>query len=366
MTQMKIAFEPVAASISPQGYKILTGIATIPAIILPEANTHRSDSKNWTSLRAMPVATAMQMTGFRPLHFGKAQKGMQAQEEEIPYGVYDQLNIEEVVRDWRHAEAVAKGASGRHANGGLAKQIANRLMTPFLWCRGVLTSTSQRPGGWPFENFLHLRAKSGKVEPHMHEFAWCVADAIHKLDSVQRGWGYNTYENGRPFAWSDLDPGMWHLPFVTEDEEYDALGKHPSIHTEHEIALASAMRCARSSYNKLEGGTATIEEDAAKARESLLNGIDLHGSPFEHQARCIPLTHVTQVTTRRTKHGLTTDTRLVPYRSGNLVGWEQFRHLLAQEPEFDALRAGTFTDDDYKVGRKRILKTLEERAARGV
>ena len=241
-----------------------------------------------------------------------------------------------------------------------------------------MTSTSQEPGGWPFANLLHLRAKSSKVEPHAHEFSWAIADAINKIDEE-----FEDYR--RPdhlpdgMYWNEMSPGDWHLPYVEPHEvaglrrervaqKHAATSEPWRAHDEHAIertaALASAMRCARSSYNKLDGAPATLEEDAQAAIERLLDPNDLHGSPFEHQARAVARNTVVQVTTFETAHrsagltrqGLQTETKCVPYRSGNLVGWDQFRHVLAQESGMACLRAGGFTSDDYAKGRKRILR----------
>lgn len=305
---MKISAEVVAASVSPADYRIVTLKICLPRIILPEFNTHREFSRSFTSNRAMPAAAAM--TGFVPLHWGLAQPGMQSKEEESTEVC--SCGKLKAVCIWvsAHARAV-KAASALSER--VSKQGSNRLLEPFQWCVGVVTATSQQPGEWPMANFLGLRAKSSKVEPHMHELAWCVADALHDLDMRR--------------AWELLGPGAWHLPFVgaTDGNEDEC----------RLAAMASAMRCARASYNKLDGGTASTEEDAESARTKLMAPGDLHGSPFEHQAMCPD----PYDSSGPGGHG----------RSGNFVGWVQFRKTLPAE-------RSTFTDADYAVGRVRKLR----------
>ncbi len=318
---MKISAEVVAASVSPAGYKIITLKVCGPDIIKPELLTHREMSRSFVSNRALPPAEARRMTGFVPLHWGKAQKGMQSREEELSdkprvhdFGFRPTSPVEDAKSLWNQAALQAEYASEKLEELGLHKQTCNRVLQPFQWCTGVITATCQAPGEWPMANFLGLRAKSAKVEPHMHELAWCVADAI----------------NGA--MWERVDAGQWHLPFIKlERRIIDA-------DDAKRLAMASAMRCARASYNKLEGGTATIEEDAERARTHLMAPGDLHGSPFEHQAMC-PNDFAANPAYSHGPHG----------RSGNFAGWIQFRKTLAGE-------RSTFTDDDFKRGRVRVLR----------
>lgn len=309
---MIISAKVVASSISPAGYKIVSLKVCLPRIILPEFLTHREFSRSFVSNRALPPAAARELTGFVPLHWGKAQKGMQAMEEEI-----EGLARAHATEDWALALDAALFWSTGLEKQGVSKQNTNRLLEPFQWCVGVVTATSQTPGEWPMANFLGLRAKSAKVEPHMHELAWCMADAVHDLNVCRN--------------WALLKPGEWHLPFIHESSDQIVAELGDGGQGAYEVAaMASAMRCARVSYNKLEGGTATIEEDAESARTKLMAPSDLHGSPFEAQARC-PSEDNAHV------------------RSGNFVGWYQFRQELPGQ-------RSAFTEADYARGRIRILR----------
>lgn len=352
----QISVKPLLHSVSAQGYALFTGEVTLPGMLLPEFNTHREASRSFSSLRAMPVAQALKLSGFRLHHYGMAQPGMQSLEIEL-----EERSREIVFDDWNELEEHAARLAKKHSALGLAKQYANRPLGPYLYARGVISGTSQVADGWPFANLLHLRAKSMKVEPHMYEFAWCLADAIYSSMSCDE----NNY----------LNPGEWHLPYITEEEKSSYL-HYLQAHREEEglslqdmhdihgrtLAMASAMRCARASYNKLDGSFASVEQDAADAQAKLLDGaslddldsaVDLHGSPFEHQARCPMITSVTTVTTYSTEHSAETKTSISDaVQSGNFRGWEQFRHLLGIKP-------GTFTDADYLAGRQRVLRSQE-------
>lgn len=326
---MKISAEVVAASVSPADYKIVTLKVTFPRILLPEFLTHRELSRNFTSNRAMPASAAAAMTGFVPLHWGLAQAGMQSKEEELSeiadVGLGFAVPKKHANKVWDDAMLAAQDYAGYLDHLGLHKQTVNRLLEPFQWCVGVVTATSQAPGEWPMSNFLGLRAKSAKVEPHMHELSWCVADAI------------------KGASWNELRAGDWHLPFISARDatEYVVFSSWEDSEVgegSRECAMASAMRCARASYNKLDGGSATVAEDAESALSKLMAPVDLHGSPFEHQAMC-----------PSNPQGFNHEMHGSHIRSGNFMGWVQFRQQL------DGNRS-TFTDADYAVGRVRKLR----------
>jgi hypothetical protein len=303
-TDHRISAQIVAASRGYHDMLCVTWRVRGPWVIWPEVLTHRELSRNCASLRAIPQAKLIEAVRSEPFffaHLGLMKPGMQALEDELE-GVERRLALmwwDELAQDAAHyAEKLA--ALGLH------KQTCNRALMPFLYFDAVITATSREPGGWPCENFFGLRAKSSKVEPHMHEIAWVMADAF----AEERARGI-----GRPAD------GL-HLPFVTPAERV----AHKNDRTA--LQLASSMRCARVSYLKLDGAMPSIVDDAARAREALMAPGDLHGSPFEHAAE-------------------ETGSYQVP--SGNFRGWSQFRKGLDCEYT-------RFNDDDYAVGRKRVLQ----------
>jgi hypothetical protein len=99
-----------------------------------------------------------------------------------------------------------------------------------------------------------------------------------------------------------LEPGHWHLPFVTRDElEFDQYETWCKI---------SAARCCRVSYNKVDGGLSTKQEDMMLF-DKLAGSTPIHASPLEHQAT--PITHNQY------------------HLQGNFCGWMQFRKIWEQQ-----------------------------------
>ena len=96
-----------------------------------------------------------------------------------------------------------------------------------------------------------------------------------------------------------LSEGEWHLPLVTWNDEiqYD-------IETLKKLSVA---RCARVSYLNHDGTNPDIQKDIELHDRLLMNR---HLSPLEHQAT--PLKDSEE-------------------RSGNLVGWEQYRKKIPGE-----------------------------------
>src|SRR3990172_7255224 len=73
----------VADSLSPQGDRLISVLATFPRIILSEINTHRMLSKNTSSSRAIPfekMLEAIKTNPFIPIAWQKDHKGMQGSE----------------------------------------------------------------------------------------------------------------------------------------------------------------------------------------------------------------------------------------------------------------------------------------------
>jgi hypothetical protein len=130
-----------------------------------------------------------------------------------------------------------------------------------------------------------------------------------------------------------LKPGEWHLPYVSDEERANAEEIAPAHRNElqklfesmHPIApdfnpsygdllllMASAARCCRLSYSKLDGTPTTFEEDFRRFTQLVPSDSPVHASPLEHQAM-----------------GLTSPWQ-EPFQ-GNLRGFAQFRKLIPQE-----------------------------------
>jgi hypothetical protein len=278
-----IAAKSILASVHRQSpdTRIDTMLLRYPRCIHSEFMTHRVFSRNASSSRAIPVEKLIQSAidePFVPLHWGKNQKGMQADEE-----CNDRVGHFTREEAWLHARDRAVQVAKQFAKAGYHKQLVNRLLEPFTHITVVVTGTN-------WSNFLHLRDHPD-AEPHMRLLAKAIDEA------------YTTAEV------QPLHAGDWHLPFVGSDDWDDG-------HLDDCIKL-SVARCASTSYKTVEGFDMTLEK--AEALHDKLVGADpLHSSPCEHQAMA---------------DGLTRGNRWVnPRMGGNLgPGWVQYRKTLAGE-----------------------------------
>jgi hypothetical protein len=157
------------------------------------------------------------------------------------------------------------------------KQFANRLLEPWMWVTDIVSFTD-------FANFLNLRW-SPEAEPSMEKITGLAIDALAKSTPQK------------------LKKGAWHLPLIFP-EDYDMLQKEEI--TFEDLIKISVGRCARVSY-LTHDGKRDLQADIDLHDRLLKNG---HMSPFEHQAFAL---------NSKVK------------RSGNFVGFEQYRKLLPKE-----------------------------------
>ena len=144
-----IKAEIVAHSLSPQEDELISVLCTFPRIILAEINTHRMLSKNTSSSRAIPfkkMVEAIKNDPFIPIAWQKEHTGMQG---------YDYFNVEEskINRQvWLEARDSAVENAQQIHNYEITKQLANRLLEPFMWTTMLITGSKE---GW--DNFHSLR-----------------------------------------------------------------------------------------------------------------------------------------------------------------------------------------------------------------
>lgn len=297
--------EILADSISEQEARLTTFEVTMPRMVLAEFNTHRMFSRNSASSRAIPVEkqlTRVLDDPFIPVYWGANQAGMQAEAELEPEeAVVAEANW---LRSRDHAVlgAVALvGGVGQLKNVALQqrvaglqeqygdwhrplttpvhKQIASRLLEPFMWHTVLVTASD-------WSNYFALRANP-KAQPEIQKAAYAMKDL---------------YESHEPTL---LHQGEWHLPLVQPDERnlpVDILKK------------VATGRCARVSYLTHDTGKRDIEKDI-ELHDRLLGGG--HMSPFEHVAR--PMTANEQAAN--------------PF-NGNFRGWHQYRKDIPNEDDF--------------------------------
>ncbi len=297
----------LADSISPDGYRLTTLEVTFPRFILAEFNTHRVFSRNSASSRAIPVTKQLRRileNPFVPIEFGSNQPGMQAgapltghahaeakdewlraRDDAVRHvlgltmtpgsiGPDDELlpaleEIEEAVRegtrpsDWLNVH----------------KQVANRLLEPFMWHTVIVTATE-------WDNFWHLRDHP-EAQPEIQLIARKMKEECEGSLPARVEWG------------------GWHLPLIRDEDRSD-----PEIRSEIDLAKVSVGRCARVSY-LTHAGKRDLSADLELYERLTTSG---HMSPLEHPAR--PLG----------PSGAESE-----LWSGNFRGWCSFRKTVAGE-----------------------------------
>lgn len=267
------------------GSRLTTFELTYPRFIHSEVMTHRKFSRNSASSRAIPTKVLINMVDDNPvvpIHWGKLQSGMQA-EEEISY---EHQTLCE--REWLELKDKAvESARFFLEEMKVHKQIVNRLLEP--WMHITIVCTSDEDG---YKNFFKLRCHKD-AEPHIQ----ALANEMRKV-----------YEANQPQV---IKPYEWHLPYADNLQ-------------------VSAARCARLSYLNHLGKKCKVcdgrgcercnftgrvpwehEDDMNLAKRLAENG---HFSPFEHQVMaCHP-----------SRTGVVSPSNLVP-------GWLQYRKMFNGE-----------------------------------
>lgn len=289
----------VADSMSPAGVRLTTLEVTMPRIVLAEFNTHRMLSRSSASSRAIPVEKRIAMVEadpFVPEAFGRNQRGMQAGDALSGTDAIDARSV------WLGACEDAVRRARALAEIGVHKQIANRLIEPFLWHTVLVTATE-------WSNFFALRCHPD-AQPEIRKAAEMMRDAMAASKPL-------------PFNY-----GEWHTPFVEPAEAFDLLVEGM---TWRDACKVSIGRCARVSYLTHDGRRAP-EEDVKLADRLSTSG---HMSPFEHVAR--PFASFLDKADRYCPR---TGRPFV----GNFAGWVQYRKGIANEDDFgEHLRQSTLS-----------------------
>jgi thymidylate synthase ThyX len=251
-------------SVGPSGDRLTTFVVTYPRFVHSELLTHRMLSRNSSSSRAIPIEKMIEQVmsdPVLPVWWGKNQKGMQAREELIDEARAGAESYWLAARD----EAVLRA---RMLHGvGLHKQIVNRLLEPWMWITVIVSATE-------WDNFFKLRCHPD-AQPEIRRIAEMMQEA-YKINVPTR-----------------IDTGGWHLPFIQAGDGVLTFTKAKKI---------STARCARVSY-LTHDGRRDFDEDV-KLHDQLKGGSGVgHWSPFEHVAMAMA----------------------TPRRSGNFIGWTQYR-----------------------------------------
>lgn len=316
MTQNLISATIVADSINPQGDRITTFELVFPRFILAELNTHRVFTKNSASSRAIPFAKMVREVTerpFVPIAWQKHHKGMQGNEY-----ITGEESKRHPIATWLRARDYAiKQATLLHDNCGVTKQLANRLLEPFLYHKVLLTATE-------FENFFNLRSpqyvfpgkpteRSWKDSSYgqsnvssdfddTHKLLFNEGEAeIHIMDLAEKMW--DTYYESKP---KELKEGEWHIPYSEDlnnpevEKEIlsiidpDDLWQDDLGHLEYQLEQAkikiATARCARISYQTLGDNPKIDFKKDLDLFESLKDSE--HWSPYEHCAKAMTMEYI--------------------------------------------------------------------------
>ena len=293
----------LADSRSPAGYRLTTLEATFPRFVLAEFNTHRVFSRNSASSRAIPIAKQLRRVleePYVPIEFGSNQPGMQAgpaldgEKEEAAelewlrarddavrrvLGLVADPQVaaeDDLLAALQEVEAAIRDRTQPAEWLNVHKQVANRLLEPFMWHTVIVTATE-------WENFFNLRCHAD-AQPEIRLVAERMRDAREASEPAQLEWD------------------EWHLPLVRpEDRE--------QVSTE-DLIKVSAGRCARVSY-LTHAGKRDLDADVELHDRLLESG---HMSPLEHPARPLSTTELEE-----------------GEWSGNFRGWFSYRKEIAGE-----------------------------------
>lgn len=217
--------------------RVTTFEVRVPLLAWVQILTHRAFSRNAASNRAIPTKKLIESATFIPDEWPQNDKGMSPSET---------VSVEAATKAtilWKNLmEKSVETALALHEL-GIHKEIANRVLSPFLIIKGLITSTE-------WQNFIDLRThKTTQRETRL------IAEQIRDYFATSE--------------LQDIPRVQYHLPFIKQGEEFK---------TQTDFILVSAARCARVSYLNHDGKT-DLSKDIALAIDLLENQ---HMSPFEH------------------------------------------------------------------------------------
>ena len=366
-----ISAEVIADSLNQFGERITTMKLVFPRIILAELNTHRMFNRNSASSRAIPFKKMVKIVEeqpFIPIAWQKKHTGMQGTEYLVD------RKHEKAVYEWLKARDFAVKQANIMNSDGVTKQLANRLLEPFMWTTMLITGSKE---GW--DNFFELRCPSyeweyeeGTIkakskekflemfikryptngEKNLHD--WEAVDEhfnpvdssfwrsinkgqaeIHIMELAEKMW--DAMNESTP---KQLEVGQWHIPFGDNIKEHLLLESFgcltPTEIEETKVKIAVA-RCARLSYETL-GDNPVIDYRKDIALYNTLLAVK-HMSPFEHCAVVMENeeyyshikgnieTQIVNVFEERRTTPIDKDSNVFGW-SRNLKGFKQYREII--------------------------------------
>lgn len=291
-------------SVNASGDRLTTLVVTMPRFLLAEFNTHRAFSRNSASSRAVPLARTIKQVmedPAVPVFWGKNQAGMQAHEELTESERQNALDV------WLRARDAAVEYARRLSTLNVHKQLANRILEPWMWTTVLVSSTH-------WNNFMTLRQDRGiKMLPNStpRELVTPPFPAQPELQ-VAGVMMREAMNRSEPLF---IETGQWHLPFA--DIGY----------SNEEGVRVSSGRCARVSY-LTHDGKRDPDEDIRLHDDLVANR---HWSPLEHPAQAAAYLG----------------------RVGNFTGWVQYRKKFPNESGEESMDFAESEDLDRDIESRR-------------
>lgn len=234
-----IEVKPILDSVLDYKNRITTFEVNVPLAAWVQILTHRDFSRNAASNRAIPTKKILELANFIPDNWRKNDKGMS------PFEVLPEKESAVAIELWKDAMENAHKTAASLAELGVHKEITNRILAPFIYIKGIITSTK-------WDNFIALRTHE-TTQYETRVVANQIKDYFekNKLESVKTR--------------------SMHLPYIEAGENFQAIT---------DAYMISAARCARVSY-MTHDGKRDLKEDAFLSIRLLK---DAHMSPFEHVA----------------------------------------------------------------------------------
>ncbi len=335
MIQAKV----IADSKTPTGERLTTLEVIMPRYILAEFNTHRMLSKNSASSRAIPLRKMLLEVIHRPFipyAFQEDHKGMQGTtylNDEYEFSLSEFMGKAKdfitgtdsdesldfyvnIVNQYKHKRLTLKEwwllARDKAVEVvtllsvfGVTKQLANRLLEPFMYHKVLVSGTE-------WENFFNLRCpeytlvSKDKEKETVGYKSWKDFSITYHLNSEISHTEILEYNKGQADIHmmflaeaiydaknesipKELKEEEWHIPYgdnMNTDELAKAIHKTSgsfSTTLEEAQCKISIARCARLSYQTL-GDNPVIDYEKDLQLYEVLSKSG-HWSPFEHVAK---------------------------------------------------------------------------------
>lgn len=306
MIQAKV----VADSANSKGDRVTSLVITFPRIILAEVNTHRMLSKCTASSRAIPfhkMVETINRDPFIPIAWQKNHSGMQGTE------YLTGLDRDQCEFEWLTARDSAVEQSQQLNMINTTKQLANRLLEPFMWVTMLITGSQE---GW--NNFFKLRCPSYSWRGEGNFKSWKDLVKYHHKDGANRDFiealekttvverlqnnkgqaeihmmalAEAIYDAMEESITSILKPWKFHIPFSNEiflNEEFQERTENRSEDESNllmmKISVAKAARVSYTTFNETKENS--ISNDLLLFNK-LAKSDPFHASPFEHVAQCM-------------------------------------------------------------------------------